>query len=434
MAIGDDYSDILGSDTLPMRQKPTPNSFSFSLKTAFTLALLLAGYIIVARAWRYILKWREKSYRLSLRRRHGIPDNDHRPFNVAYAAVQLAKEKKEKENARFRRADLVAASTPIREASQDQVRHRPGKSPLSLSPSRATDLRPGNQRGLDSSRAGAPVGDLPGRYNPTSMNSYLSMPPAPQYVSLILDSDRAGTKPVAVRSQSNRVTFADGFNTSASPLDVHAELASSTKRSGRKSLGILKSGDDRRKRERAYDDEDGDFAKKTRLENDELIDGNEEVEWQDTQSLRNLDSSRGSKRGLGDEDDEDLGVLRTSRGKRQRKVSAEKGSPRHHAMDVDAPSETLKSSSRGKKRDRDEAGSTYGGELEEQDDDAEFNVEEDKAHRKKRRTKRRSDANTISRGKKRDRDLEDDLGASDGKGNLTLPANSQEEERQAGVG
>ncbi|KAJ3719428.1 hypothetical protein C8R42DRAFT_120161 [Lentinula raphanica] len=383
MAIGDDYSDILGSDTLPMRQKPTPNSFSFSSKTAVTLALLLAGYIIVARAWRYILKWREKSYRLSLRRRHGIPDNDHRPFNVAYAAVQLAKEQKEKENARLRRADLVAASTPIREASQDQVRHRPG-----------------NQRGLDSSRAGAPVGGLPGRYNPTSMNSYLSMPPAPQ-------------------SQSNRVTFADGFNTSASPLDVHAELASPTKRSGRKSLGILKSGDDRRKRERAYDDEDGDFAKKTRLENDELIDGNEEAEWQDSQSLRNLDSSRVSKRGLGDEDDEDIGVLRTSRGKRQRKVSAEKGSPRHHAMDVDAPSETLKSSSRGKKRDRDEAGSTYGGELEEQDDDAEFNVAEDKAHRKKRRNKRRSDANTISRGKKRDRDLEDELGASDDETNLT---------------
>ncbi|KAJ3829001.1 hypothetical protein F5880DRAFT_1657691 [Lentinula raphanica] len=92
----------------------------------------------------------------------------------------------------------------------------------------------------------------------------------------------------------------------------------------------------------------------------------------------------------------------------------------------------LDSSRAGKKRDWDEAGSTYGGGLEEQDEEAKFSVEEDKAHRKKRRTKRRSDANTISRGKKRDRDLEDDLGASDGKGNLTLPANSQEDERQAG--
>ncbi|KAJ3963264.1 hypothetical protein EV361DRAFT_957294 [Lentinula raphanica] len=114
-------------------------------------------------------------------------------------------------------------------------------SPLcAFPPSRASELRPGNQRGLDSSRAGAP-------------------PPAPQHVSLILDADRAGPKPVAVRSQSNRVTFADGLNTR---ILVHHHSTSA--------LGST--------RERAYDDEDGGFAKKTRLENDELIDGDEEAE------------------------------------------------------------------------------------------------------------------------------------------------------------
>lgn len=30
-----------------------------------------------------------------MRRRHGIPDNDHRPFNVAYAAAQRAQKEKE---------------------------------------------------------------------------------------------------------------------------------------------------------------------------------------------------------------------------------------------------------------------------------------------------------------------------------------------------
>lgn len=30
-----------------------------------------------------------------MRRRHGIPDNDHRPFNVAYAAVLRARQEKE---------------------------------------------------------------------------------------------------------------------------------------------------------------------------------------------------------------------------------------------------------------------------------------------------------------------------------------------------
>ncbi|KAJ3879528.1 hypothetical protein F5051DRAFT_197539 [Lentinula edodes] len=380
--MGDEFSDILGSATLPVRQKSQSSSFSLPVKITSTLTLLLVGYIIAARVWGRILKWREKSYRLSLRRRHGIPDNDHRPFNVAYAAVQRAKEQREKENARIRRADLVGvAAVSSREpanAPPEQIRHRLG-----------------NQRGVDSSRSGAPVGGPPGRYNPMSMNNYLSMPSVPQ-------------------SQTNHVTFADGFNTSASPLDVHAELASPTKRSGRKSLGILKSNDDRRKRERGFDDEDGDIAKKTRLEGDEFIDGDEEAVWQGSSDLLNSSDSRVPKRGVGDDNDGDFGTLKRANGKRQRKVSGDKESPRRHDMDVDAEAEDylgdLRSISRGKKRDRDETGSSYGGEIEQADDDADVDAEEEKYRRRKRRNKRRSDANSSSRGKKRDRDLEDELG------------------------
>ncbi|GAW00827.1 hypothetical protein LENED_002379 [Lentinula edodes] len=380
--MGDDFSDILGSATLPVRQKSQSSSFSLPVKITSTLTLLLVGYIIAARAWGRVLKWREKSYRLSLRRRHGIPDNDHRPFNVAYAAVQRAKEQREKENARIKRADLVAvAAVSSREpanAPPEPIRHRLG-----------------NQRGVDSSRSGAPVGGPPGRYNPMSMNNYLSMPSVPQ-------------------SQTNHVTFADGFNTSASPLDIHAELASPTKRSGRKSLGILKSNDDRRKRERGFDDEDGDIAKKTRLEGDEFIDGDEEAVWQGPSDLLNSSDSRVPKRGVGDDNDGDFGTLKRAHGKRQRKVSSDKESPRRHDMDVDAEAEDylgdLRSLSRGKKRDRDETGSSCGGEIEQADEDADADVEEEKYRRRKRRNKRRSDANSSSRGKKRDRDLEDELG------------------------
>lgn len=32
-----------------------------------------------------------------MRRRHGIPDNDHRPFNVAYAAAKQALKEREAE-------------------------------------------------------------------------------------------------------------------------------------------------------------------------------------------------------------------------------------------------------------------------------------------------------------------------------------------------
>ena len=40
-----------------------------------------------------------------MRRRHGIPDNDHRPFNVAYAAVVRARQEEEAaaRKARFER-------------------------------------------------------------------------------------------------------------------------------------------------------------------------------------------------------------------------------------------------------------------------------------------------------------------------------------------
>ncbi|KAE9404864.1 hypothetical protein BT96DRAFT_397445 [Gymnopus androsaceus JB14] len=370
--MSDEYSDILGSDTLPLRQKPTSSSLSFTFKTAFIVALLLIAYIVVARAWDSILKWREKSYRLSLRRSHGIPDNDHRPFNVAYAAVQRAKEQKEKEHARIRRADAALSLEQQLSAPPSQIRHRPG-----------------NQRGVDSSRSGAPVA-VPGSSTPS--NSYLPIPQS---------------------SQSNRVTFADGYNTSASPLEIPVQLAASSssplRRSGRKSIGILKSSvidDDRKKRERGNDDEDGDIAKKTRVEGDEFIDGDEEAEWQDS---HNFVHSRGSKRGLGEEDDTESSTLK---GKRQRQVFGDK-SEDYHDMDVDAE-DYAGSVSRGKKRDRDEAGSSFGGEREEGDEE-ELDTEEEveKARRRKRRNKRRSDANSTLRGKKRDRDLEDETGDSD---------------------
>ncbi|KAF5393098.1 hypothetical protein D9757_001178 [Collybiopsis confluens] len=400
--MSDDYSDILGQNSLPIRQKPVVSSTGFYFKAFLSLLLLLVGYIAVARTWESVLKWREKSYRLSLRRRHGIPDNDHRPFNVAYAAVQRAKEEKEKEGARILRADIAAAAAASSSQRQsntpaEQVRHRPG-----------------NQRGVDSSRSGAPVGSILGRYGSASTNSYLSMHSLPQ-------------------SQSNRVTFADGYNTSASPLDVHAELASGSnssssspaRRSGRKNLGILKThgGDSRKKRERGNEDEDGDFAKKTRVEGDEFIDGDEEAGWQDSNSSilqasssSNRSSSRGSKRVLGDDEE---GSPKKERGKRQRQTSGEKMNQTLDYDDMDLDAEELdqvgdlrSAISRGKKRDRDEAGSSFGGEPEDEVEE-DIDIEEEKSRRRKRRNKRRSDANSASRGKKRDRDIEDELGDSD---------------------
>jgi hypothetical protein len=57
-------SDILGSNTLPVRPPAAAAGWSGFSKTVFFLVLLLAAYVGAVRAWAALLKWREKSYRL----------------------------------------------------------------------------------------------------------------------------------------------------------------------------------------------------------------------------------------------------------------------------------------------------------------------------------------------------------------------------------
>jgi hypothetical protein len=154
-------------------------------------------------------------------------------------------------------------------------------------------------------------------------------------------------------------------------------------------------------------------AKKTRVEGEELIDGDEDAEFEEGAPRR------GSKRGIQDDADEDSeGATETnkSRGKRARKVSGEKVPQGHQAdqnMDIDEEDmddiTELKPISRGRKRDRAEAGSTFGGD----DDESALENEVDgdsklRRRRRKRRTvaKRKSEA-TYLRGKKREREVED---------------------------
>jgi hypothetical protein len=55
------------------------------------------------------------------RRRHGIPDDDDRPFNVAYAAAALARREREREQ--HRKAKLEALHT--QGSLEQQRRDRP---------------------------------------------------------------------------------------------------------------------------------------------------------------------------------------------------------------------------------------------------------------------------------------------------------------------
>lgn len=168
----------------------------------------------------------------------------------------------------------------------------------------------------------------------------------------------------------------------------------------------LSNGSDGRKR--VFDEQESDEVepmKKTRVEGDEFIDGDEDAEWQDQEY-----GKRGAKRNFGDEDLDDNVQVRRPKGKRARQFSIEHVPlAAGEDMDIDGEEDDevpeLGENFRGKKRDRAEAGSTFGGE----DDESSGNEDaKSRRRRRKRRTvsKRKSDAGS-SIGKKRDRDLED---------------------------
>jgi hypothetical protein len=120
----DESSDILGQQTKPVlrgsRNAGSPGA-SVTVKFVLGFAILLVFYVVVMRIRFRILVWKERSYKLCVtiysspclqpksclffrrfsatRRRHGIPDTDHRPFHMAYAAVVRAKEASQKTKA-----------------------------------------------------------------------------------------------------------------------------------------------------------------------------------------------------------------------------------------------------------------------------------------------------------------------------------------------
>jgi hypothetical protein len=65
----------------------------------------------------FFLRWKERHYKLSMRRRYGIPDHDQRPFNVAYAAARLAQEDKRKVQDRVRTVSTLNQSNPVGQGS-----------------------------------------------------------------------------------------------------------------------------------------------------------------------------------------------------------------------------------------------------------------------------------------------------------------------------
>lgn len=225
--------------------------------------------------------------------------------------------------------------------------------------------------------------------------------------------------------------FAERYNpnptvhVSQAEANISPPRAGPSRRSSRKNIFV--SDDEGRKRGFDGDEsEDGDHSKKSKIEGDEFIDGDEDAEWQESPEVPH----RGSKRVLRDEDNEDLSHSKRPRDKRARKVSLEKA-PQTVIEDMDIDDnededevpELRATSSRGKKRDRAAAGSTFGGDDEDSAHEAELEDEaKARRQRRKRRTvaKRKSDAGGSSRGQKRDRDIEEGESDVESDGGVTL--------------
>ncbi|KAK0243128.1 hypothetical protein EDD85DRAFT_317510 [Armillaria nabsnona] len=373
--MADDFADILGSDSLPVRREFSPSAWSAMSLLKFTGWVLgaVVTYVVLVLGWNSFSRARERSYRLSMRRRHGIPDNDHRPFNVAYAAVQRSRQEKERSAPAQRSQENVNTHTAheARPSQAEQVvRNRGGHS--TPQPQTASSSK------------------FPGQYTSSTTEQMYPSLPASEAVP-------PTPPPPPASTPANRVVFADGYNTSA----LHIGLPTFAERPTRKTNGILKPANARRKRELEEEPIIVDNSKKSRVEGDEFIDGDEEAGWQNSPS----GLTRGNKRSFGDEDDNEEAMLsKRAREKRPRQVSRD-----HEAVASDEDMEVdedevveVRTTPRGRKRDRVEAGPSFEGEEDEEPAEV-----EPKSRGRKRRNKRRSDVGVKARGTKRERDIDD---------------------------
>ena len=152
-AMDDDTSDILGRPSLHNVRGHRSGAFS-GLSIVLSIPAVLILYWVATQIWERFLIWREKSYKLcipifrifsmmclqlfnrAMRRRHGIPDNDHRPFNVAYAAVVRARQEEEVSSRRAKVQQVLMQDQSVASPNEN-IRHRQG---LIISTSDSPDL------------------------------------------------------------------------------------------------------------------------------------------------------------------------------------------------------------------------------------------------------------------------------------------------------
>ncbi|KAJ8588933.1 hypothetical protein M405DRAFT_818908 [Rhizopogon salebrosus TDB-379] len=372
MAYDDEHADILGG---PILQNPHTgflgqwSQYSIFFRASLILGLGLFLFLISVRTWDIWKKNKELGYRKAMRRKHGIPDSDCRPFAVAYAAATRARterEAQEKQN-----ANKVQVERPVMEH------------PLPLS----------DTHGLR--RRAAEPATKPHVYQlPTArrtVSGHDQMPNGFDFAQRYNPRIRDGVLPLAVES-------------------LLPGKRSAHRRASRKDL-VLDADAAVEGKKRSFDDHDSfepESSKKSRVDGEELIDGDEEPVWYEEEDVQ--PTQRGSKRTF-DSDEEDDYMRTDGRDKRPRNISRGQTPEDQEMGDVeDDDVAELYPILRGKKRDRAEAGSTFGGDEEEEEA---LDDQDDKAHRhRKRRTVQSRKSDVSSRGNKRDRDPESPTGQS----------------------
>ncbi|KAL4076297.1 hypothetical protein J3A83DRAFT_2171551 [Scleroderma citrinum] len=127
MSLNDEQADILGG---PLLQKPQTGLFALFLqhspafKGGILLALCLLAWVVFVRVREHIRRNRDLSYRKAMRRKHGIPDTDCRPFAVAYAAANRARTEREAKE-RNKLAGHVPSVSDHRHSGADEHRNAP---------------------------------------------------------------------------------------------------------------------------------------------------------------------------------------------------------------------------------------------------------------------------------------------------------------------
>ncbi|KAF7792923.1 hypothetical protein EIP86_004025 [Pleurotus ostreatoroseus] len=405
----DDSSDILGGQLNIAKHGSSYSLFSLS----FTNPLVLFGAAIVAtlaynRFYPSYKQYQEKRYR----KRHGIPDSDHRPFNVAYAAAKQARERESGERSRSRMSSstpqVASSAVPQRVAASfgqnkqrlgvagarsvphdcDQriydagadSRQRDGQGPSHEGPAGTTSRQPNHADSRQPSVHSA-------RGNETDPYLYASEPilpghfietPSTGIVSAVADGREAHVdKPRALPSSSS--LYQPAFARAAPLTRNESPILGLPVRAKR----VLDTNGDAAYESKRWHAEDGEM--------DDDID--QTMEWRESDDDMEVDriapaaskDKRGAKRvaSLGEES---FDSGRVNRGKRARRS-------RRDADDEDVVH------SRGKKRDR-------GSSSDQEESPADEEDEKPHRHRRRRVVSHHKKASEGSRGRKRGRDPE----------------------------